>query len=132
MYAESKVLEKLARFRDKYGWIPSYHSVEEVDKVTAHIQSLAEKDSNGDLVWDDSTFSSKLKRWIQNERTLCALDASYFLTRYYYISADNQIIRFTYRSGQKAFFRVIQELEEKGQSIEIQALRPASREFLRW
>src|SRR5271170_2579569 len=112
MYSEQKVLEKLARFKERYKWVPTEHSIDEIDRVNEHIKSLGVRDKNGDTVWDDSTFSPKLKRWIQNERALCAIDAGYFLTRYFWLT-ENDIMRFAFRSGQKAFYSVLQKLEER-------------------
>ncbi len=123
MYSERVILEKLARFKKKYGWVPTEHSVEDVEKINRHIESLAVKDSHGDLVWDDSTFSPQLKRWIQNERAMCTLNFEYYLTRYHFISAENRIFRFKFRGGQRVLFNVIQDLEEKGFSIQIQLLK---------
>lgn len=123
MFSERKVLEKLARFKAKYGWLPVEHSVEEVERVNVRFRELCTTGPNGDVYFDDDNWNSKLRRWVENERAMCAISCSYFLTRYYFISADNQIQRFTFRSGQKAFFRVLQELEGKGQSIEIQCLK---------
>lgn len=122
MFSESKVLEKLARFKEAYKWTPQPHSVEEVDRVTAWIKSFGIRDNKGDINYDDSLFPNKLKRWIQNERALCAIDASYFLTRYFWLT-ENEIQRFSFRSGQRAFYKVLQALEDRGVSQEIQCLK---------
>lgn len=54
---------------------------------------------------------------------MCSLDVAYFLTRYYKISAENRFMRFQFRSGQKVFYKICQDLEERGVSIEIQCLK---------
>ena len=122
MFSETKVLEKLSRFKEKYGWIPQPHSVDEVDRVSAYIKSFGVKDAKGDTNYNDEDFPNKLKRWIQNERTLCAIDSSYFLTRYFWLT-ENDIKRFSFRSGQRAFYSVLQKLEDRGVSQEIQCLK---------
>jgi hypothetical protein len=123
VFSERKVLEKLARFKSKYGWAPVEHSVEEVEKVNRYFRELCETDSKGDTLFDDRHWTKQLRRWVENERAMCAISCAYFLTRYYFITADNKIMRFTFRSGQRAFFRVLQELEDKGESIELQCLK---------
>lgn len=45
------------------------------------------------------------------------------MTRYHYISANNDIFRFKFRSGQRVLFNIIQELELQDKAIEIQLLK---------
>ena len=45
---------------------------------------------------------------MKNERALVALDCAYFLTRYFWLT-ENEIQRFAFRSGQKAFYSVVAE-----------------------
>lgn len=123
MFSERTILAKLARFTEKYGWTPKPHSIAEIDQATAYIQSLCETNSKGELFFDDANWTPKLHRFVQNERTLCSIDCEYFLTRYYKIAADNRIVRFAFRAGQRVFYRVVQELESQGKSIEIQVLK---------
>ena len=63
---------------------------------------------------------------MKNERALVALDCSYFLTRYFWLT-ENEIQRFAFRSGQRAFYSVVARLEEKGVSQEIQCLKARNR-----
>jgi hypothetical protein len=123
MYSERRILEKLDRFTKKYGWTPVRHSIEEVEKVNAYFKTLNTIGKDGAAYFDDEQWTPRLKEWVQNERAMCAIDCEYFLTRYYFIAADNEIKRFTFRSGQRAFYRVVQELESDGVSIEIQVLK---------
>lgn len=56
------------------------------------------------------------KRWIQNERALCSISAHYYLTRYYMITSQadggaSNIMHFTFRSGQRVFWKVLQKLD---------------------
>jgi hypothetical protein len=71
MFSERKVLEKLARFKERYGWMPVEHSLEEVDKVNAYFKTLYTRDESGEEVFDDSQWTPKLKRWVENERAMC-------------------------------------------------------------
>lgn len=52
----------------------------------------------------------------------CALSAEYFLTRYFWLT-ESDIQHFSFRSGQSAFFSVMQILEDLGVSIDIQCLK---------
>ena len=122
MYSPRIVLEKLARFKAKYGWMPVEHSIEEIDRVNAHMKTLYRKDRKGDLVFDDAQLTAPLARWIQNERAMCTISFEYYLTRYHYISANNRIFRFKFRGGQRVLFNMIQKLEDKGMSIEDNAV----------
>lgn len=123
MYSRRIVLEKLARFKAHYGWTPVPHSIEQIDEINAYMQTLYKREKNGDLVFDDAQMTPRLKRWIQNERAMVALDCEYYLTRYHYIAAENRVFRFAFRIGQKVLFDVLAELEEKNQAIEIQLLK---------
>ena len=58
MYSPRIVLEKLARFKAKYGWMPVEHSIEEIDRVNAHMKTLYRKDAKGDLIFDDAQLTS--------------------------------------------------------------------------
>lgn len=122
MYSEQKVLEKLARFKEKYGWLPVEHSVEEVDRMNAYFKQLCTTGSDGEEYFDDDSWTPRLKRWVMNERAMCAISCTYFLTRYFWLT-DSDIIHYSFRSGQKALYRVFQELEQKGVSIECQVLK---------
>lgn len=128
MFSERIILEKLARFTAKYGWTPQPNSMETIEKAKAFILSLCETTEKGTF-FDDSKWTPKLVRFVQNERAMCAIDCSYWLTRYYRIAANNSIIPFTFRGGQKAFYQVCQDLEEKGKSIEIQCLKARQQGF---
>lgn len=123
MFSEKVITKKLSLFTEKYKWTPIRHSVEEVEKATAYIQSLCETNAAGELYFDDKNWTPRLVRFVQNEQAMCSIDCAYFLTRYYKISAENRFMRFEFRSGQKVFYRVCQELEDMDVSIEIQCLK---------
>ena len=122
MYSERAVAERCLRFKEKYGWALEPHSVDEVDRFNAGLKKLERMDSKGSSYFDDSCLTPAMKRFIQNERALAALSCEYFLTRYYWLT-ETDIQHFKFRSGQRAFFNVCQILEDKGSSIEIQALK---------
>lgn len=129
MFSERVICEKLARFTEKYGWTPVQHSIAEIEKATAYILSLCTVNAKGEMFFDDVNWTPRLVRFVQNERAMCAIDCAYFLTRYYMIAANNSIIHFTFRGGQKAFYKVCQDLEAAGKSIEIQCLKARQQGF---
>src|SRR6185437_109535 len=110
MYSRRVVLEKLARFKAKYGWMPVPHSIVQIEEIAAYMQTLYRREKNGDLVFDDDKMTPRLKKWIMNERAMCVMDCEYYLTRYHHISAENRIFRFSFRRGQRILFDVISEL----------------------
>lgn len=123
MFSERVVLEKLAKFTVKNNWTPIPHTIDEIERFKKHLLGLCETDAKGGLYFDDKNWTPKLVRFVQNERALCAIDCKYFLETYYKIAANNSIVHFQMRAGQRAFFRVIQEIEEQGKGIEVQVLK---------
>jgi len=122
MYSESKVIEKCARFKERYGWGLVHHSVEEVDRFNAGLKKLEKVDPKGGSYFDDALLTPAMLRFIQNERALAALSAEYFLTRYFWLT-ETDIQHFSFRSGQRAFFNVLQELESRNVPQVIQCLK---------
>ncbi len=122
MYSDNRVAEKCERFFEKYKFRLLPHSVDEVDKFNAGLKKLEKTDNKGNSYFDDSLLTHSMRRFIQNERALAALSCEYFLTRYFWLT-ETDIQHFAFRSGQKAFFKVCQILEDKGVSIDIQALK---------
>lgn len=122
MYSEDKVGEKCERFRAKYGWGLTPHSPEEVDRFNAGLKKLEKRDAKGNGYFDDSLLTPAMYRFIQNERALAALSAEYFLTRYFWLT-ETDIQHFSLRSGQRAFFSVLQQLEDLGVAQVIQCLK---------
>lgn len=122
MYSTDKVAEKSQRFYDKYKWRLVPHSVDEVDRFNVGLKKLEKIDSKGNSFFDDSLLTPSMRRFIQNERALAALSCEYFLTRYFWLT-ETDIQHFSFRSGQRAFFSVMQQLEDQGVSIDIQCLK---------
>ncbi len=122
MYSQSIVDEKMFRFFEKYKFRLVPHSVDEVDKFNAALKKMEKSDGKGNSYFDDSLLTPSMRRFIQNERALAALSCEYFLTRYFWLT-ETDIQHFKFRSGQRAFFSVMQQLEDKGVSIDIQCLK---------
>lgn len=123
MFSEKVVAEKLARFTVKHKWTPKRHSIEQIERFKEYLLTLCETDEKGGMFIRDESWTPQATRFVQNERAMAALDCEYFLTRYFKIAANNSIVHFKMRAGQRAFYRVVQELEQDGKSIEIQCLK---------
>lgn len=123
MYAESIINDKLQAAKRILGWIPEYHSIDEVLKYKAHMKSLEVVKPNGDIVLSRDLWQKEID-WIRNERYLCFADQQYFATRYCYVSdEENHMVLYKPRESQKIFHRILQHFDEKRLSIEIQALK---------
>lgn len=119
MYSESVVAERLDLAREELGWMPEYHSAEEVDKFIAHLDDALKLDSNGKSYFSRDLTAAEF-RFIENEKYLSACDAAYALTRYYYISDENNnSVRFKFRGAQPIYFAVISEIESRRAAIEL-------------
>ena len=116
MFADSIVEEKLARFAKEFGWKPTPHSIEEVDRATKSIGTAFEIDSKG-TIFQTRSLSKAETRFVSNERALCAASCFYFLTRYYWIKTKSRIVRFSFRQGQWILWRMLQELDALGVSV---------------
>ena len=89
--AKVKVFEKCMRFKERYKWGLTPHSVEEVDRFNAGLKKLEKVDSKGASYFDDALLTPAMLRFIQNERALAALSAEYFLTRYFAAQGKHDI-----------------------------------------
>jgi hypothetical protein len=133
MFAESVVLRKLDQFEQKHGWRPVPHAVEDCDRMVKHFTS----EGNGGVIVKSRTGNIDLqrplskgeKKWIANERAMCAIDCGYYLTHYYWIQSEANeqgganIMHFRFRSGQRVFYNILQKLDEMGVSKEIFCLK---------
>jgi hypothetical protein len=133
MFSEAVINRKLAAFKERYGWLPVEHSVSDVDKMVAHLK----REGRDGIIDVSRTGNIQLKRpltkgekkWIANERAMCALSCTYFLTRYYWIASEAEhgksgnIMHFSFRSGQTVFYKILQDLDNKGVSKEIFCLK---------
>jgi hypothetical protein len=124
MYHPEKVAARLAVATAHLGWKPVYHTIEEVDRINKRFEGIAERDEVGKPTGKTTRpYTEEEKWWIRNERILCVCDASYFLTRYACIKAENHIFRFKFRAAQRVYYNVISELERRGAAIQIICLK---------
>jgi hypothetical protein len=121
MYAQSRIAESLEGFHSRHGFLPEYHSIEEVEKANRLIAEDCREDSKGNIIFHPTPSQ---KRWILNERGLCWADSSYFETRYAYIvDHTNNVMKFSNRRSQEVFDEIIAQFDEKLVAIELLILK---------
>jgi hypothetical protein len=116
------VQENLDRFAAEFGWRPVEHSIEQVDEWKKRLEKVFVVEKNGDIN-QMRRLSKAEKRFIDNERAMCAASCHYFLTRYYYIKFKNKVARFVFRQGQWILWQMLCELDRMGVSKMLQILK---------
>lgn len=122
MFADSVCDEKLKRFQKEFGWLPEFHSIDEVDDWSKRLSEAFETDAKGNI-FQTRGLTRAEQRFIANERACCMASCHYFLTHYYWIKARSRIQRFTFRQGQWILWRMLQELDAEGKSKLLQILK---------
>lgn len=130
MYAQSVILGKLSEFEKKNGWMPEYHSLAWVEEFKAYIASITSIDANTRNSYIDITAkltkerADWIRRQVQNEQVLCTIDASYWETRYAYITDNaSNIYKFQNRKSQEVFDSIIAQFDEDEVAIELLILK---------
>lgn len=125
MYAESKVMERMALAEKEFHFRLEQHSVADVE---AFEQRLIHNNRYviGDMGQTIGTHNLDdfERAWMLNEQILVLCDAAYFLTRYAYLRTEEGVIqRFKFRVPQRIYFDIICDLESRNAAIEIIALK---------
>lgn len=119
MYSEQIVNQRLDFAAETLGYRPERHSTNEIDKFNEHLHQWERYNAQGQLYFSRDLTKQEF-RFIENESVMCACDAAYFLTRYAYLSDENDLsVRFKFRETQKVYFTVISELESNLSAIEL-------------
>ncbi len=126
MYSAKKIQATLEAFEKSEGWMPVYHTLDEVNEFKDYIDSIVTFGSNtkGSWISEVKPLSAKrqteVARWIQNEQALCAIDSGYFESRYAYITDECGMVRkYKNRKSQEVLDSVIADLEDRGFGIEL-------------
>ena len=126
MYSRKVVQEKLEKFAAQEGWTPVEHSQVEVDEFKAYIDSITsiESNSKNSHVSLSRSISEKraaqVRRWIENEHVMCALDNFYWESRYCHIQGvDGGVVKFKNSKSQDILDSLISELEDDGRAVEL-------------
>lgn len=125
MYSSKIVDERLQLAREEFGFIPEYHSVDDVIAFESGLKA------QGKYLFDDTGKPKSTQNlrpadaeYILNEQVLCQCDAVYWLTRYAHIKTEENIIRrFSFRIPQRLLFDIISDLEEARAAIELIILK---------
>jgi hypothetical protein len=121
MYSEKVVAATLDDFARRNGWMPEFHTVDEVDEFNQYIESIVDISENSrsrSIYWKNGKAPSEkrvqwIKRWIDNEQFCCFASAEYFVTRYAKIrTADERIIAFQFRLSQRIFLNALAECDD--------------------
>lgn len=114
--------------------MPEPCSIGEVEEFNAYIEKATEVQySKGgrsqDIYWRDGKAPSAdrvkwIRRRILNERFMCFASAEYFVTRYGHIrTADERIIRFEFRLGQRIFLEILAQCDDAYTAIQLFILK---------
>ena len=130
MYSQKIINSSLELFEEENGWLPHYHSYDEVLEFTKYVDSLIRIESNSkssyiNLVKKISESRQKeIRHWIQNEQALCSLDNNYWTKNYAWVADEKgQIFKFKARKSQEVFDSVVAGFDEQQVSIEILCLK---------
>lgn len=130
MYSQKVVLQNMDRFAADVGWMPIARSLDEVTEFKQYIESLTEIETNSrtSYVGLSKTLSQKradeIRQWILNEQVMCALDSSYWESRYAFVCNEKaEIFKFKNRKSQDVFDAIIAGFDEQQVSIELLCLK---------
>lgn len=130
VYSQKVILEKLVEFERQNGWMPEYHTLAWVEEFKAYIDSITSIRANSrtSIVTIKNKLTKdradQIRRWIQNEQALCSIDASYWETRYAFITDNaSNIYKFKNRKSQEVFDSIIAQFDEDGVAIELLILK---------
>lgn len=130
MYSEKIILKRLDDFASREGWMPVYHTVPQVEEFKKFINSLIKIESNSKNSYVELTKTitdrraKEIRRWIENEQVICALDSEYWESRYAYVcDEEGQILKFESRLSQRIYTSVLAEYDEKQLPIELLILK---------
>ena len=126
MYSAKKIQATLEAFEKSEGWMPVYHTLDEVNEFKKYIDSTVTIEGNSKGSWIQeikpilANRQKEVTRWIENEQLLCAIDSGYFESRYAYITDECGTVRkFKNRKSQEVLDSVIADLEDRGFGIEL-------------
>src|SRR5258706_11014118 len=108
MYHPRIIESKLTEFAAKNGWMPERRSLEAVNELKSEIAAITETRSNQKNTYITikqsltSARMKEIKRKIENEQVMCAVDQQYWATRYAFIcNAEGEIFKYIPRKSQQ-------------------------------
>jgi hypothetical protein len=110
--------------------MPTPHSFDQVEEFKKYVDSLVkvETNSRSSYISVVRTITEKrrqeIRRWIENEQALCALDSEYFESRYAYVCNEGgEIYKFKNRKSQEIFDSVVADFDERQVAIRLLVLK---------
>jgi len=126
MYSPKKVIESLDAFEAREGWRPKYHTVDEVDAFGSAVKDMVTIESTANAAYVElkknisKARATEIRQFIENEQVLCAVDYSYWESRYAFIQNEKgEIVRFQNRISQVILDSIIADCDERNQAAEL-------------
>lgn len=130
MYSEKIILKRLDDFAAREGWYPIYHTLPEVEDFKLYINKIIKIESNSKNSYVELKGSitdkraKEVRRWIENEQVLCALDSDYYERNYAYVcDEEGQILKFESRLSQQIYTSILADFDEKQFPIQLLILK---------
>jgi hypothetical protein len=130
IYSQKIISQRLEDFAAREGWMPQRHTVAEVSEFKQYINSLVKIESNSKNSYVALSKSitdrraKEIRRWIENEQALSALDSEYWETRYGYVcSEEGEILKFESRLSQRIYTSVLADFDESQFPIQLLILK---------
>lgn len=130
MYSERIIEQKLSDFAAKNGWMPRQLTISEVDELKSEVAAITTTKSNqkNTYITISKSLSTarqrEIRRKIENEQVMCAMDQQYWATRYAFIcNAEGEIFKYAPRASQKVFHAVVAQFEAAMVAIELFCLK---------
>lgn len=130
MYSEKVIIRKMDAFASREGWMPVHHSIEQVNEFIEYIKSITTVSTNNRSSYYTlkanltQNRAQHIRRWVQNEQAMCAMDSSYFESRYaWVVDHRGEVFKFQNRKAQTVFDDLVAEHDELVRSIEFFILK---------
>lgn len=132
MYSQRIITSTLDDYSIRNGWRPMEHTLGEVQDFNAYVDSIVEMEANTAnryFSWKKGKRPSDkriqwINRWVLNEQYMCFASAEYFVTRYCKIrAADERIVNFEFRLGQRIFHALLAEYDDLQIAIQLFVLK---------
>ena len=107
MYSQKVIDQNISYFEAQNGFELVRHSFSEVQEFTEYIKSIVKIGSNSKGAWIESVANltekrrKEIRRWVENEITLCGLDYRYWRDNYaWVVDEGGQEVKFKNRKSQ--------------------------------
>jgi hypothetical protein len=130
MYSSKIILNNLEAFARQEGWMPVYHSRDQIADFCDYLKKITETVVRGRNYYTrikvplSAKRAKDIRRWIENEQALCAFDSSYFEDRYAWVCDEKgNIFKFTNRKAQEIFDNLLAEFDDLQVAVELFILK---------